>query len=176
MPQYNPNAKPPQTKEVAPEGDVILRVVEYAIGISGGAQLAGCPCVKLKLAIEKDGEPDPRFWNVEEQLTDDSSRGEKSNQTWEMFQFVKACGIKLADNEAFEFDPDEAQRAGARWINPVGLRCHARIVVDSFARRNDAAGVKSGRSNKVKTWYVDRAPLSRVEGTSDELEKDDAPF
>lgn len=174
MPTYNKNAQPPAgNKSSAPEGDYVLRVVEFKSGLSQGPKTRGCPAYFPVLAFEKDGEINAKFWNLEPQLTDDSSRGAESNQTWQIFQFVKAAGYDLDKNPDFEFFTESNQpdaetisaHPGRLWINPVGLRLHAHVETREYTKRDGGKGI----GNQVKTWYVDRPKLARVEGTSDAI-------
>lgn len=148
--------------ELVPEGDYVVRVIEFDIGLSKGSKTAGCDQYEVKVEVEGHK---CRLYEV---LIDHPSCA------WKIDLFLKCMGVKIEKGKAFEFDYAKAQRAGITYVDPYGLRGHVRIVVEEPRE----PGRK--RRNKVAVWYTDRPKLDPVRPPSAEkpveAEVDDIPF
>ena len=153
MPKFNDseNRAPFQ-----PEGDYVFCVTEFEIGISNGQKTAGCEKYEVTLEIEGPGN------QVFENMIDHESC------SWKIDTFLKSAGVKLAKGEAFEFRKDTAERKGVRWVNPLGLRGHCRLIVEEYEKNG-----QKRKTNRVAVFYTDKPKLAaRVI----EKQEDDVPF
>jgi hypothetical protein len=90
--------------------------------------------------------------------------------SWKIDIWLKSSGVRdLKKGEAFSFREDEAKREGVRWVNPIGLRCHAKLGTEEY---QPSGGGEKRKKNEVLVFYTDRAALARrvVEGEADETE------
>ena len=89
---------------------------------------------------------------IKEQLLDHPSC------SWKIDTFLKSAGIrKLAKGQDFEFDEDSADDKDVPWINPMGLRCIAHVIVDeSYV---SAITKQVVPKNRVSVFYTDRPAL-----------------
>jgi hypothetical protein len=137
-----------------PEGDYVLCVTDFEIGISTSKKTAGSE--KYSITFEVEG----NSVDLKEMLFDHESC------LWKLEAFLKSSGIALKKGEAYEFRKDKADMAGIRWIDPIGLRCHAKLGQEPYTT---TAG-KNITVNKIAIFYTDRPklPPRRIE--------DDVPF
>lgn len=129
--------------ELAPEGDYVLRVVEFECGLSKGAKTAGSDEYSVTFLIESKGS---RFF---ESLIDHDSCA------WKIDLFLKAAGVQLAKGESFEFRKDKAEYHGIRWVDPIGLRLWAKVKVEPSKKD------PTKKYNKVAVFYTDKPKLPR---------------
>jgi len=139
MPRFNDSEA--RRFEPQPEGDYILRVVEFDVGLSKGGKTAGADQYEVEFEIEgKSG----RVW---ENLIDHEATA------WKLDLFVKAAGVAPPKGAAYEFTADRAARAGVAFVDPFGLRVWARLVVDEYNGK---------KRNKVSIFYTDKPKLEPV--------------
>jgi len=130
---------------LVPAGDYILCVYEFSSDLSSGKKTAGSKRYNITFNIEGT---DSR---IKESLIDHESCG------WKIDTFLKSCGIRnLEKGQGWEFEKDEAEKTGRPWINPMGLRCHAALVHDSYMTPRGDEKTK----NKVSAFYTDREYLA----------------
>lgn len=130
-----------------PPGDYIFRVVGMESGIqTGSGKTAGSPYWELKLSIEGKGGV------VFERLIDHPSCG------WKIDTFLKSTGAAPPPGTPFEFEADTAESAGCLWINPIGLRGHAHLIVDEYQKTGSTEKMKR---NKVGAFLTDKPKLPR---------------
>lgn len=141
---------------LVPQGDYTLTVEKFEIGISKGGKTAGAETYKLELTVDGHGT------RVYENLID-------APQTfWKIDTFLKSAGVRhLKKGQAFSFRKDEAERNGWQWVNPIGLRVHARLVQEQLPAKD---GRPPKTVNKVAAFYTDREvlPPRRVETPEEE--------
>lgn len=157
MPVFNDSEN--KTFVLLPEGDYQLTCTECEIGIQSGGKTAGSETYRLTFEAS-DGKG--KCSTVKELLIDHATCA------WKIDIFCKACGVKLAKGQAFSFRKDEADRNKWTWVDPLGLRCTAKLIVEQFT-------TKDGRkleTNRVAVFYTDRPLLERVKVAEDE----DKPF
>lgn len=131
--------------EIVPEGDYILCVFEFTTDISSGQKTAGAERFNIVFTVEGTNS------KVRETLID----SEKT--LWKIDQFIKAAGIRsLQKGDAFHFEQDRAEQLNVPWINPMGLRVHARVVEETYTSRRSGKPVVK---NAVALYYTDREPL-----------------
>lgn len=139
MPRFNDSEA--KVFEVQPEGDYILRVIGFEIGISKRGNTAGSENYEIEFQIEtKSG----RVWEtlIDHELT-----------AWKIDLFLKSADVALAKGEAFEFDKERAKANRVTYVNPWGLRCWARLIVDDYNGK---------KRNKVSVFYTDKQKLAPV--------------
>src|SRR5262245_21956806 len=132
----------PYSAQLMPERDYALTVTALTNRISQGQKTAGRPLYILDFAIEGGGACSDILIDAEE-------------NAWRVDVFLKACGFKLAKGAKFEFRKDWADQAGALFIDVVGLRCWAHVIVDTFRTRNGA----DRKGNKVGAYLLNKPPL-----------------
>jgi hypothetical protein len=148
MPTFNDqNNIPP----IVPEGDYVLAVTEFQIGLSKGNKTKGCEAYEVKFTVEDHGN------TVYETLTDHPSC------SWKIDTFLKSAGVKLTKGERFDFNKAVAESNGIRWVDPIGLRCHAKLFIERYNEKD---------RNKVATFYTDKPALARATPVTEE----DIPF
>lgn len=129
---------------VVPEGDYTLTVWQFKTDLSSGSKTRGCP--RYNIVFNIDGHEA----QCREQLIDHPSCA------WKIDTFLKSCGIrKLPKGQDFEFNKEEAEERGVPWVNPMGLRCHAQLIQDTYT---NASG-KEYTNNKVSIYYTDKPIL-----------------
>jgi hypothetical protein len=144
---------PKQPGVVLPAGDYIFCVREMTCGIQQGGKTNGSDFFEMELEIEGKGA------TVREKLIAHDSTG------WKINNFVQCAGIVIPEGGEFEFRQDIAEESGATWVNPIGLRGHCALFVDTFAKRSDPDYPNTkpkdmtGKSNKVAVFYTDRPKL-----------------
>lgn len=157
MPRFN-DSEP--LKQFVPEGDYILCVVDFEIGISTGKKTSGSEKYDVIFEVEGQGS------KVYEFLIDHES------MAWRTDCFLKSGGVRdLKKGQDFTFRADEA-KPGVPWIDPRGLRCPVKLVVEEYTPTNST---EKRKKNKVAVWYTDRAPLPPNESLRVD-EEDDKPF
>jgi hypothetical protein len=129
--------------ELAPEGDYVLRVVEFECGISKGRQTAGSDSYDVKFLVESKGST---FFDT---LIDHPSCD------WKIDLFLKSAGIRIAKGEAYEFRKDKAEYEGIRWVDPIGLRLWAKVKIEPSQKD------PTKKYNKVAVFYTDKPKLPR---------------
>ena len=150
-----------------PEGDYILCVTDFTIGISTGKKTSGSEKYDLEFEVEGSG------CRVFEGLIDAESTA------WKIDCFLKSSGVRtLKKGEPFSFREDEAKREGWVWVNPMGLRCHAHLVIDTYS---PAGSAEKKTKNKVGVFYTDKPDLPpneslRVSEPAKIVEEEDIPF
>jgi hypothetical protein len=168
MPTYQ-DIKPP-TYELAPDGDYILRVVGFDIGLSKGPATSGCDLYEAEFEIEggslkNESEPKGGIPGIGarlfDRMIDDSHKGSQSKCAWRMMAFVKSCGVAPEPGKGFEFNETRAT-ADSPWIDPIGLRCHAKVGTEIYQKKTDAPGKPTGKKNVVLVYYTDRPKLAPV--------------
>ncbi len=130
------------------EGDYVFCVVDFKQGLSTGGRTSGCEKYELKLELEGVNS------FVKENLID------SPNTAWKIDCFLKSAGVKLVKDEAFEFREDAALANQVRWVNPIGLRGHCRVIVETYEKKSDDVGKPTGKSNKVQVFYTDKPKLA----------------
>lgn len=132
--------------KIIPEGDYILAVCEFHICLSTGAKTKGCDKYEVTFVVEGQDT------KVKEQLLDHPSC------SWKIDTFLKSAGIrKLAKGQDFEFDEDTADEKDVTWVNPMGLRCAAHVIVDeTYISPTTKQPVPK---NRVSVFYTDRPAL-----------------
>lgn len=141
MPRFNDSEA--KVFELAPEGDYVLRVVEFECGISKGGKTSGSDSYDVKFLIESKGST---FF---ETLIDHPSCA------WKIDIFLKSAGVQLKKGEAFEFRKDKADYEAVPWIDPIGLRMWARVKIEPSQKD------PTKKYNKVAVFYTDRPKLPR---------------
>ena len=145
---------PKQPNIILPAGDYIFTVVAFECGIQNGGKTNGSDFFEMELEI--DGKPGSK---VREKLIAHESTG------WKINNFIQCAGITLGEGEEFEFRKDLAEQNGATWVNPIGLRGHCALIVDTYAKKTDPGypnvppNKMTGKSNKVAMFYVDKPKL-----------------
>lgn len=130
---------------LVPEGDYVLCVYEFITDMSTSEKTKGSWRHTVVFNIEGTDS------KLKETLIDHPS------SFWKIDTFLKSSGIRsLAKGQEFYFEQDVAEEKGVPWINPMGLRCHARVVHDSF--RSNKTGNEITK-NKVAAFYTDRPVL-----------------
>lgn len=135
----------PSFKIVLP-GDYILAVSEFKFGISTGPKTKGCELYEVLFIIEEHDS------KIKERLIDHPSC------SWKIDTFLKSAGIRtLAKGQAFTFDEEESETGEASWVNPMGLRCWAHLIIDeSYVSPTTKKVVPK---NTIDLFYTDRAAL-----------------
>jgi len=131
--------------QLVPPGDYILCVFQFESELSNGRKTRGSELYNIVFIIEGTNA------KVVEKLIDHESCD------WKIDTFLKSCGIRnLPKGQEWYFDKAKAQSRGVPWINPMGLRCHARVENETYtsSRTN-----KPVTKNSVATYYTDRAVL-----------------
>lgn len=141
-----------------PEGDYILEVVGFEVGISKGAKTNGCTTYELELDVFK---ADKKIGRCYETLFEHAELG------WKTDCFLKCCNVRMEVGQAFEFEERKAANAGVTWVDPIGLRGWGKLNVEEYP-----AGSGKKR-NKVAIWYTDKPKLERVRKPEPE---EDTPF
>lgn len=127
--------------QVVPEGDYVLCVYEFSTDISAGGKTRGCERYNIVFNIEGTDS------KCKEQMFDHESC------LWKIDTFLKACGITdLKKGDEFHFEKDTAEEMGVPWVNPMGLRCHAALIKETY--KSERSGNEIVK-NKVATYYVD---------------------
>lgn len=138
-----------QAQILHPPGDYKFRVVGMESGIqTGTGKTVGSPYWELKLAIEEKGGV------VFERLIDHPS------SNWKIDTFLKCTAAAPPTGTPFEFEQQAAEAAGVLWVNPVGLRGWAHLVVDEYTPNGST---EKRKRNKVGTFYTDKPKLPRAE-------------
>lgn len=145
MPTYNDNTNQPT---LLPPGDYIFTVEEFECGISKGGKTSGSDKYDMKLKIESG----QSTGIVRDNLIDHPSCN------WKMDCFLKCCGVQIAKGESYEFRHDLSQANDVRWVNPIGLRGWANVIVEDYV----TASGKPGKSNRVAIYYTDKEKLTPV--------------
>lgn len=127
-----------------PEGDYTLTVEALGTGISQGAKTRGCEQYRVEMSV------DGHSAYVRETLTDHPAC------SWKIDTFLKSCGIRLAKGASYELTARK-RHAPPSIVNPLGHRCHAKLIVEDWASKD---GTKKGKQNKVAVFYTDRPALS----------------
>jgi len=131
--------------KIVPEGDYILAVYEFSTDLSSGKKTSGCERYNLVFNIEEEDS------KVRETLIDHESC------IWKIDAFLKASGIRsLKKGQAFHFEKDKAEDLGIPWINPMGLRCHARVIQETYISNRSG---KEVIKNSVAIYYTDKEVL-----------------
>jgi hypothetical protein len=143
MPVFNDSE--PQG-ELLPEGDYLLTVESMQQVLSRGPKTAGADVYEFKFRATKDG----RMSFVKDNLIDAPS------SAWKLDIFLKACGLKLAKGEPWEFAESVAAKKGCKWIDPLQLRCWAHVYVDTYKRTDGS----QGQSNKVGTYLLNKGVVA----------------
>ena len=138
---------PKQPGILLPAGDYIFCVREMTCGMQSGGKTNGSDKFVMQLEIEGKGA------TVKETLIAHDSTG------WKINNFVQCCGIVIPEGSEFEFRQAVAEQAGCTWVNPIGLRGHCALIVETYLKRTDEAGKPTGKSNKVAVFYTDRPKL-----------------
>jgi hypothetical protein len=129
---------------VVPEGDYVLCVYEFSSDLSTGKKTTGAKRYNIVFTVEGTDS------KIKESLIDHESC------IWKIDTFLKSCGIRnLQKGQAWEFEKDEAEKQGVPWINPMGLRCHAAIIHDTYTSQRGNEVTK----NKIAAFYTDREVL-----------------
>jgi len=132
--------------ELLKPGDYILTVFEFTTDLSSSAGATNGKD-RFNIVFNVEGETT----KVRETLYD------APTTIWKIDAFLKACGIRnLKKGQAFHFEKEKAEQMGIPWINPMGLRCEAEIVNETY--RSTRSG-KDVVKNKVETYYTDREVL-----------------
>jgi hypothetical protein len=158
--------EPPKTPGVLlPAGDYIFCVREFECGIQSGGKTSGSEKFVMQLEIEGKGA------TVRETLIAHESTG------WKINNFIQCAGIVIPEGGEFEFRRDVAEDAGCTWVNPIGLRGHCAIIVETYAKKTDSDYPNTspknmtGKANKVAVFYTDRPKLAPNESLRAESEK-----
>jgi hypothetical protein len=142
---------PARSFELPPEGDQILRVVNFEIGISTGAKTRGSDQYTVEFCSEANGA------SFEVRLQNHASTW------WKVDNWLKGSGVALTKGQAFEFRQDLAEKNGVTWVNPIGLRCHAKVVHRPGTRDPKV------KFAEVAVFYTDRPKLApHVEESADD--------
>lgn len=129
---------------VVPEGDYILTVFEFLTEISAGEKTKGVDKFNIVFNIEGTDS------KLKEVLLDHHSC------VWKIDTFLKSAGIRnLKRGQSWHFEKDRAEAAGVPWINPMGLKCHAAVVQETYTSGRGNKVTK----NKVAAYYTDREIL-----------------
>ena len=152
MPTYQNKQQAPQSSK---PGDYILRVIGVDKTISQGDKTRGCTAYELKLLVEQTGS---RLYD-QHVFCDESA----ADTAKEFFQakadmFLKACGIELKLGEAWDFDEQDAREAGARFINPLGLRGWA--TIKKKRKKNAAGSWEETGFDEVAIWITNKEKLA----------------
>lgn len=134
---------PARTFELPPEGDQILRVVGFEIGISNTGKTNGSEQYDVTFQSESNG------------ATFDCTLWDHPNTWWKVDNWLKSSGVPLSKGQAFEFRADVANQKRVLWVDPIGLRCHAKVT--------HRPGTKdpSKRFAEVAIFYTDKPKLPR---------------
>jgi hypothetical protein len=163
MPIFNDSQPPVYCVK---EGDYIICVTGYEQKYSKGEKTRGSEQAVLEIEIEGTG------CVFQETMTF------HQNTMWRIDQMLKCCGVAPELGRGWSFQRSEAEaHPGWAWINPIGLRGHAGIIVAPYESKTqkDASGKpKMIDANKVGVFYTDRPKLPPREITGEEDE--DCPF
>jgi hypothetical protein len=160
MPTFNDSEPIGPRATLMPEGDYVLTVRRFQQRISTGTKTSGAALY----VVEFDMDPDGAASDV---LID------APGTAWRIDIFLKACGLQLDKGIDFEFRRDLAAGRSVKWIDPIGLRCHAHVIVDSYTGKNGTVY----KSNKVGAYLLNKGPLPRLEPQElDQEEEDKMPF
>lgn len=148
---------------IVPEGDYILCVTGFEIGISNGNKTRGSEQYEMKCLVEGNNS---HCFDI---MTDHESCD------WRIDLFLKATGEaqQLAKNEEYSFNQKAAAEQSIKWINPIGLRFHAHLTIEEYRKASDSPTAKPRQKNRIATFYTDRGILPRAEI---EPEVDNTPF
>lgn len=134
---------PARTFELPPEGDQILRVENFEVGISNGSRTSGSEEYDVTFMSETNGAQftvtmwdHPKTW-------------------WKVDNWLKSSGVALSKGQAFEFRQDVAATKGVTWVDPIGLRCHAKVTHKPGTKDT------TKRFAEVAIFYTDRPALPR---------------
>lgn len=141
MPVYQDREAP--SFVVHPDGDYVLRVVGCDSKISTGEKTAGSPQWDLKVVVEGVA----GNGHVFESLIDHET------SAWKIDTFLKSTNSVPPKGAAFDFNEDAANAAGILFIDPIGLRGWAHLVVDEW---------KGKKRNKIGVWLTNKPKLPRA--------------
>lgn len=132
-----------------PEGEYIFTCVGMDSKISGG-KYAGCDMYVMNLKVEDTDITVKKF------LIDHPDR----HRDWGWF--VKSINADIGRNGEFHFVKTIAEDAGAKWVNPLGLRGRFKLRIKTTDR--------GGQFNEIESFVLGD-PLPPVE-----VDEDDVPF
>lgn len=141
-----------------PEGDYIFCVVEFTKKYSQGAATAGAEQYELKCECEGKGS-----W-----FFDTLTVHEKT--LWRLEAFLRATGNALKAGQPWSFSRDEAESIGGVYINPVGIRGYAHLIVGQYP------AVTGPKKNKVGAYLALDAKRPKLPPRVIEVAEDDVPF
>ena len=144
--------EPPKERVVIEPQDIIWQIADFEIGIANTRGVTnGCECYEVTFVAEgKGAEWSETFYDHESCL-------------WRLFTMLQSGGVKIEEGEQFEFREDLAREKNVRWVNPIGLRGHGRVKVETFAKRTDDPKKPTGRANRMDFFYTDKGDLPPVE-------------
>ena len=147
MPQFH-DSEAREFKLLEPS-DQILQVTGFNIGIStANGVTKGCEMYELELLAEGTG------------VTFEDTLYDHPKCIYRIDLFLKAAGVVLAKGENYEFREDIAREKGVRWVNPIGLRFHARVKKEPWNSNAGKPVAEHKFSNRVEIFYTDREKLA----------------
>src|SRR4029450_503655 len=126
------------TGTIVPEGEYVLSVKRFEQNLSTGAKTKGSDMYEVVFEIE------PGKGQCIERLIDHPSTD------WKIDLFLKSAGVQLTKGQPYEFNLERAKAKNARWVNPLGLRCWAHVVIESYEKRGGGVG----RKNAVAAFLI----------------------
>lgn len=144
MPVYHDT--PARTFELPPEGDQILRVDTFEMGIANKGKMSGSDEYDVTFVSEAN---DARFT---------VTMWDNPKTWWKVDNWLKSSGVALVKGEAFEFREDKAREKGVKWVDPIGLRCQANVT------HRPGTTDPTKRFAEVAIFYTDREKLPRHVG------------
>lgn len=151
---------------LVPEGDYVLCVFEFTSELSTGKRTNGARKYNLVFNIEGTDS------KIKEVMIDHPSCD------WKIDTFLKSSGLRnLAPGLVYEFEKIRADEKGVPWINPMGLRCTASIVHETYTSQRGNEVTK----NKIAAYHTDREilapdPVLRKKPTGSPSSGNPAPF
>lgn len=130
---------------LVPPGEYVIAVYEFSTDITPIKDLNRCFRYNIVFNIENTN------GRVRDTLHD------HPKWEWKTALFLKACGIEgLTQDEQFSFDKEEAEEKGITFVNPMGLRCHASIVHETYTSKRG----KEITVNRIKEYLPDRPKVN----------------
>lgn len=126
--------------DLVPEGDYILCVFAVTTELSSSMGTKGAPRFNVVFNIE----------GTDSKLKEILIEHEKCD--WKVTAFVRGAGITediLPIGAGYSLSKEVAQKHDWKFINPMGLRCHAHIVQETYT----TASGRQITKNKVERFY-----------------------
>jgi hypothetical protein len=135
-----------------PPGDYDAFVTAFEQKISQGARTSGSTMYVVSLKIRRESDQCPISLKIPLPRTDPvvvkDYLVDHEVCRWKLNDFMKAAAVELAPGEGYSFDPEQAERDGCRFINPIGLKVRVTLGIETATRRDGS----TYETNKVQRY------------------------